>query len=524
MAYISDSPCPAGFVPPVSHGALPLCRPTGSSLATVQQSEVPLQSHHTHSASSSSQAAGGNVVTASLATLTLIGLIRRRNSQQRRSESAIVRRARLPKPAPAEYYAPGASTPSRDPNKKHRHQGGRWRTKKIAEEAALMNNAELHTGEGMVFGSAAEVAAPAHMQRELEEAGKAQEENADESALEGPSLASVDSSTDSQGRSQLNVIERARLAAESGHNERLYEQEPDDIDWETARSSQQYRQRLRRLGANKNIDGYVNLSQLGERARKRLPKGERWPTIFSGSDPAHNGMRYSKDDGNDDPVGVMANRVHKGFLRLRATSYTSGLRGQHGVYPPAERPEIALIGCGNVGKSSLLNSITRTQHLAKADDEWGVTRHISWYKCSNLPIDILDLPGYGWAKGADFGELLTNFVCNRKALRALYILVDARKGLRHVDWNWLQFFGNVGPPRVFVMTKCDLLKPKYVARSATALLDDIKIIPRASDRLLMVSARLGHGMHDFRKDICARAVNWAEQARKKARQLEEASS
>jgi len=240
------------------------------------------------------------------------------------------------------------------------------------------------------------------------------------------------------------------------------------------------------------------------------------PVHFSGSDPQHNGMRDSADDGNTSSIGRMANAVQKGFMRQRATAYISGLRGQPGVFPVAERPEVAFIGASNVGKSSLLNSLTRTMKLAEAADDPGVTRSINWYKCSRLPLDVIDLPGYGFAKGAEYGPLLADFVCNRKALRMLYVLIDARSGLSPLDWEFMKLLDSKGPEKVFVLTKTDLVRPKMLPKVATMVLEDLRCIPRASQRLVMVSAREGNGMHDLRQNMCERIVAWAKRMQQRS--------
>lgn len=112
---------------------------------------------------------------------------------------------------------------------------------------------------------------------------------------------------------------------------------------------------------------------------------------------------------------------------------------------------------------------------SKAKDDPGVTRSIDWYKCSRLPVDVIDLPGYGYAKGAQYGPLVADFVKRRKSLRILYCLVDARTGIRPSDWNFYASLGDDGPEKIFILTKCDLAtspklqKPKRLRSSCSNL-------------------------------------------------------
>ncbi|CAE7246790.1 GTPBP8 [Symbiodinium sp. CCMP2592] len=125
--------------------------------------------------------------------------------------------------------------------------------------------------------------------------------------------------------------------------------------------------RMRRAQAEppKAIKEFIALHQLGNVKLPKLKRGEHRPAIFAGSDPAHDGRRGAVDDGRGDTLGRMATAVHKGFLRQRARCHP-GLQTSSAPLP--ERPEVAFIGASNVGKSSLLNSLTRTQQLAPAKE------------------------------------------------------------------------------------------------------------------------------------------------------------
>ena len=119
---------------------------------------------------------------------------------------------------------------------------------------------------------------------------------------------------------------------------------------------------------------------------------------------------------------------------------------------------------------------------------------------------------------------MTDFLVTRKSLRVLYCLVDARTGIRPSDWRFYASLGNRGPEKVFILTKCDMVVPKMLAKVATLVLEDIKSIPRSSQRLLMVSARLGQGLHDLRCHLCSRAVTLVREVRRRQALREEESA
>jgi len=405
----------------------------------------------------------------------------------------------------------------RPEQEKHFHRGGAWRLVNEERELQSMEDIPLARGKALVNSPAQGNNLDSGDSKDVSSGSRQDQVGGSSSSKNNAPLGAA--KNDDAGILQtMSLLERARQAAEDGWDERRWEGLRED-EWDEGRIEQamvprNMRERLKELTTPPAIKEYIETNLLGNRTRDRLPKGERRWVPFCGADPAHNGQRKAVDDGSGTALGKMANSVHNGFLRCRAECHPAGLRDEPGVYPPPERPEVAFIGASNVGKSSLLNTITRTMKLAEARDEMGVTRSISWYKCSKLPIDILDLPGYGAAKGSDFGNIIVDFVSTRKALRVVYILIDARSGLKPIDWQFLQTLGDEGPEKVFVLTKADLRVPWSLGKMCTATLQDIQCVPKASKRLIVVSARNGNGLHDLRQDLARRSMEWAAQANK----------
>ena len=135
---------------------------------------------------------------------------------------------------------------------------------------------------------------------------------------------------------------------------------------------------------------------------------------------------------------------------------------QPGAFPRLELPEIAFLGRSNVGKSSLLNALTKSKRLAFTSSKPGCTQAINFYRIAGQ-FSFADLPGYGYARvsretTAEWKELIESYLLNRQELSLSLLLLDARRGWMEKDLElkeWLEYHRR---PAVVVATKIDKLK------------------------------------------------------------------
>lgn len=153
--------------------------------------------------------------------------------------------------------------------------------------------------------------------------------------------------------------------------------------------------------------------------------------------------------------------------------------------PAGTMPEYAFIGRSNVGKSSLINMLTRRRSLAMTSSTPGKTMLInhflinhSWY--------IVDLPGYGYARRGAEGRarlkhIIESYVMAREQLTCLFVLIDCRLEPQEVDLNFIRWLGQNGVPLAIVFTKADKLgggrREQNVARFLKKLEEEWEELP-----------------------------------------------
>ncbi|MHA7877317.1 MAG: ribosome biogenesis GTP-binding protein YihA/YsxC [Bacteroidota bacterium] len=155
---------------------------------------------------------------------------------------------------------------------------------------------------------------------------------------------------------------------------------------------------------------------------------------------------------------------------------TSVFAGSSAIYkqcPQAERPDVALIGRSNVGKSSLINMLMGRKRLAKTSSRPGKTQLInhflindSWY--------LVDLPGYGWAQVSkvqrqQWAKMIKDYLLHRRQLLLVMVLVDARHPPQKLDLALINWLGAHHISFIILLTKADKEAKQQVKKNLSAL-------------------------------------------------------
>ena len=171
--------------------------------------------------------------------------------------------------------------------------------------------------------------------------------------------------------------------------------------------------------------------------------------------------------------------------------------------------EIAFGGRSNVGKSSLINALLQRRKLVRTSATPGRTRAIQIFRVrvrgtgqppAEADFDLVDLPGYGYAKVSKrerrgWGPLIEGFLQRRAGLRGVVILIDARRGIEDDDRELIEFVEHVKREPILVATKLDKVTP---SRRTAAVRDLAREVGR---RVVGFSAEAAIGREELWREV-----------------------
>ncbi len=180
--------------------------------------------------------------------------------------------------------------------------------------------------------------------------------------------------------------------------------------------------------------------------------------------------------------------------------------------PTPDRPEYAFIGRSNVGKSSLINMLTRQKALAKTSGSPGKTQLINHFGIQSVaspdvtgPRDewyLVDLPGYGYAKVSQtqrrgWEKMIADYLQTRENLVSVFVLIDSRHNPQAIDLEFLATLGEWDVPFVLAFTKADKSKQREVAANVKRFLEAMRSTWQFLPRAFVTSAEKFHGRKEM---------------------------
>lgn len=175
--------------------------------------------------------------------------------------------------------------------------------------------------------------------------------------------------------------------------------------------------------------------------------------------------------------------------------------------PPMGATEIAFAGRSNVGKSSLINALTGRAALARTSHTPGRTQELIFFEGPDkFGLRLVDMPGYGYARApktrvAAWTALIDKFLQGRASLARVYVLVDARHGLKEMDHDVMTTLDKAAVSYQIVLTKADQVKADMLKDGISETQAALAKHPAAFPQVLATSSRSGGGIAELRGAI-----------------------
>ena len=173
--------------------------------------------------------------------------------------------------------------------------------------------------------------------------------------------------------------------------------------------------------------------------------------------------------------------------------------------PNADLPECCFVGRSNVGKSSIINAITKTKKLAKISKTPGRTQSANLFEINNA-INIVDLPGYGYAKVSknirdQLSDLIESYITNRENLAKVFVLIDCKVGIKSSDIDFFDLITSSNKNFSIVLTKTDKCSIKFIQSQIASIFTLMKNYQKNFIKIYASSSKNNNGILDIQKDI-----------------------
>ena len=172
--------------------------------------------------------------------------------------------------------------------------------------------------------------------------------------------------------------------------------------------------------------------------------------------------------------------------------------------PPMAGVEVAFAGRSNVGKSSLINALSGRGALARTSNTPGRTRELIFFEGPEEGgLRMVDMPGYGYAsapktKVASWTALIHDYLRGRGNLARVYVLIDARHGLKKADLDVLETLDRSAVSYQIILTKTDQVNAAELQKRSAEVAAALSTHPAAFPEVIATSSRTGDGLPELR--------------------------
>lgn len=187
-------------------------------------------------------------------------------------------------------------------------------------------------------------------------------------------------------------------------------------------------------------------------------------------------------------------------MNIKSATFVKGIVEEDELLEDG-KPQIAFIGRSNVGKSSVINSLTKQKGLAKTSSFPGRTQQVNLFLI-NKSFYLVDLPGYGyakalWAKRAGISQLIDWYLLESPyEQKKVVLIIDANVGLMESDLAMLRSLEERGKEIVVVANKVDRIKPSQYQKQLQKIQETV-----GSYKVIPYSAEKGIGVRELAREI-----------------------
>ena len=173
--------------------------------------------------------------------------------------------------------------------------------------------------------------------------------------------------------------------------------------------------------------------------------------------------------------------------------------------PVLTLPEVAFAGRSNVGKSSLLNALVNNGKLARTSSTPGHTRQLNFFNLNDR-LHLVDVPGYGYAKAPKseikrWQALLFDYLRGRRQLARVFVLIDARHGVKPEDETMLGMLDDAAVSYQLVLTKADKVPANTLPTVLARTQQQVAKHPAAHPHVLVTSAANKSGIDALQQAV-----------------------
>ncbi len=169
--------------------------------------------------------------------------------------------------------------------------------------------------------------------------------------------------------------------------------------------------------------------------------------------------------------------------------------------------EVAFAGRSNVGKSSLINAVTAQNGLAKTSNTPGRTQQLNYFN-TNDQILLVDLPGYGYAQAPQslvkqWQNLLFAYLRGRVNLKRVFVLIDARHGIKKVDEEIMDMLDQAAVTYQIILTKSDKISAAALEKVLSETEEKTSKRAAAFVKIIATSSEKNKGIDQVRAEIAS---------------------